>query len=147
MRVCIPTNDESGPDATVFAHFGSAPCFTIVDTASGGLEVLANRNAHHAHGTCHPLGQLEGRNVDAIVTGGIGHRALQGMRAAGLTVYKAPAAATVAGVLSALADGTLAELADVHACGGHGHGSQLAHGLGHGHGHGQGGGGRHGHGC
>jgi len=110
-------------------HFGSAPCFTILDTDGGKTTIVANGNAHHAHGTCHPLGQLSGLGIDAIVTGGIGHRALDSLRAGGLTVYRATDGSTVADIARALADGTLAELADVHACGGHGHGSQLAHGL------------------
>jgi predicted Fe-Mo cluster-binding NifX family protein len=129
MRICIPTADGSGPGAAVFAHFGSAPCFTLLDTEGGEPEVLVNRNAHHAHGTCHPLSQLEGRGIDAIVTGGIGHRALAGLHSAGLKVYRAPRSATVADIIRALGDGSLAELVDVHACGGHGHGSRLAHGL------------------
>lgn len=127
MRACIPTHDATGREARVFGHFGSAPCFTIVDTATGDLTILENRNAHHAHGTCHPMSQLEGRNVDAVVVGGIGRRALQHLQQAGLKVYR-PTVPTVGGIIDALEKGELPEMEIAHACGGHAH----SHGHGHG---------------
>jgi predicted Fe-Mo cluster-binding NifX family protein len=129
MRVCIPTNDDTGRSAIVHGHFGSAPCFTIADTDTGSLSTLVNTNAHHAHGTCHPLGQLTGQDIGAIVVGGIGHRALEALRAGGLAVYRADAGATVADILDRLAAGDLREIDAVHACAGHGHGTMSAKGF------------------
>ncbi len=151
MKLCIPTLDDKGRDARVHDHFGSAPWFTLVDTTDGSIETIANSNAHHAHGTCHPLSQLTGHAFDALVVGGIGRRALDSLKAAGLKVYRTPAP-LVSGVIDAAAGGEMQELEEIHACSGHGHGNRT-HGVGstHGHGHGAGRGrgrGRgHGHGC
>jgi len=134
MRVCIPTNENSGNDSTVCEHFGSAPWFLVADTGTGETTAIANRDPHHAHGTCHPIGQLAGHAVEAVVAGGIGHRALQGLRAAGLTVFMPGAARTVGEILAACAAGTLAELTEVHACGGLGHGRGASGGGGRGRG-------------
>jgi len=120
----------------VCEHFGSAPYFTICDTEGGEPEVIANGNAHHAHGTCHPLSQLADHRFDAMVCGGMGRRALEMMQRQGLRVYRA-GEKTVRGALTALAEGKLAELDVAHACGGHGHGSGHGEGLGRRHRHGR----------
>ena len=134
MRICIPTRDDGGAAAVIHDHFGSAPFFTLVDTDGGDVTVLPNSNAHHAHGTCHPLAQLAGKDIQAIVVRGIGRRALESLHASGLKAYR-PDGATVADTLPALLKGELAEIDVVHACGGHGHGSRHGHGHGHGHDH------------
>lgn len=129
MRICIPTRDDGGEAAVIHDHFGSAPFFTLVDTDGGDVTVVANTNSHHAHGTCHPLSQLAGHTLDAIVVRGIGRRALESLQAAGMKAYR-PDGATVADTLPALLKGALAEIDVVHACGGHGHGSREGHGQG-----------------
>ena len=72
MNICIPVNADEGLASPVCAHFGSAPFFMIIDTASGACRALPNGNQHHAHGMCQPLAALAGENLDAIVVGGIG---------------------------------------------------------------------------
>lgn len=133
MRVCIPTRKGTGREAVVHNHFGSAPGFVIVDTESGELVDIENDNAHHAHGACRPLATLEGRNVDALVVGGIGVRALQLIKQAGLKVYYT-GGGTVGDVIDALASGKLPEMEMTHACGGHARGQ--GGGCDHGHGRG-----------
>ncbi len=136
MKVCIPTLKGTGLDDEVCKHFGSAPYFTICDSAGGDPEVLANRNAHHAHGTCHPLSQLSEREFDAIVCGGMGRRALETLQQQGFKVFKAKQP-SVRDTLTAIEAGDLAELDAAHACGGHGHGSGHGTGLGQRHRHGR----------
>jgi len=126
MRVCIAARDGSGSAAQVHDHFGSAPCFVIADTVSGELEILENDNSAHAHGTCQPLARFAGRGLEAVVVGGIGRRALALMRQEGLKVYRATGG-TVGETVQALAAGNLAEMEDVHACGGHAHGKSGCH--------------------
>ena len=50
MRICMPTINDNGLEATLHGHFGSAAYFTIVDTETDELRVVANGNQHHAHG-------------------------------------------------------------------------------------------------
>jgi predicted Fe-Mo cluster-binding NifX family protein len=76
------------------------------------------------------------------VVGGIGVRALQLIKQAGLTVYYS-GGGTVGDVVDALAQGKLPEMDVTHACGGHGHGQGGGGGCDHGHGQGHGRGGCH----
>lgn len=136
MRVCIPIREGSGREAAVHNHFGSAPAFVLADTETGAAEDLPNPGAHHAHGSCRPLAGLAGRDLDAVVVGGMGVRAMQQIREAGLKIYYA-GGGTVGEVLDALAAGRLPEMEEAHACTGHGHGHGRSGGCGHGHGRGR----------
>jgi len=127
MKLCIPTKDDRGPEAQPFGHFGSAPFFTLVDTDTGEIEVVANSNPHHRHGTCHPMRQLRDRGLDAVVCRGLGRRALAVLEGAGVDVMVA-SEGNVTDILVAVQEGALQPLTADEACRGHGHG--------HGHGHG-----------
>jgi predicted Fe-Mo cluster-binding NifX family protein len=87
MRLCVPTLDNTGPDALISAHFGSAPYFEFVDTDAEAFEAVSNAHAHHAHGSCNPLSALTSRRVDAVVCRGLGRRAFERLDAAGIPVY------------------------------------------------------------
>lgn len=54
MLACIPTEDDTGLEARICGHFGSAPFFTLVDTESRAIRIVSNGNTHHAHGTPPP---------------------------------------------------------------------------------------------
>lgn len=129
MRLCIPTTDDRGLAARLSPHFGSAPCFTLVDTASGEVEALTNDHAVHEHGRCNPAQGLEGRGLDAVVCRGLGRRALQRLQASGLPVLVTDAL-TVADALAELETGVLRLMQEDDACAGHGHGHGYGHGPG-----------------
>lgn len=133
MRLCLPTTDEQGLDARLSPHFGSAPCFTLVDSATGRVEVVMNDHARHEHGRCDPTAELSGRNVDAVVCRGLGRRALERLHGLGLTVLVTESA-TVLEALAAFHGGALRALTEEEACGG-GHGHGQSHGHGHDHAH------------
>jgi predicted Fe-Mo cluster-binding NifX family protein len=119
MKVCIPTGTNEGLKAPVYGHFGSAPFFTIVDSGGESVEVIDNGNQIHAHGQCHPVASLQGREVEAVVTGGMGLRAVQMFQAAGIKVFRA-GEGTVEDVVKAIAGGELNEITLDDACGHHG---------------------------
>jgi len=121
MSICIPAATNDGVEASVHGHFGSAPYFVIHDSQSGTSEIIENANAHQAHGACQPLSAFEGRNVNAIVVGGIGARAIQRLNAEGVTVYRAEEG-TVASNIEKLQSGSLDEITPAGGCSGH-HGS------------------------
>lgn len=133
MDICIPVNADEGLASPVCAHFGSAPYFMIVDTASGACRALPNSNQHHAHGMCQPLAVIAGEHIDAIVVGGIGMGALNKLLGAGLEVFQAQHP-TVELTLAALESGQLRGMSPDAACGGH-HGQGQGHGHGHQHQH------------
>lgn len=137
MNICIPVTRDQGLDSPVSGHFGSAPCFQIMDTESGACHAVPNANAHHEHGGCQPLRALAGQRVDGVVVSGIGAGALGRLQAAGVKVYQAQVR-TAGEALAAFREGSLAEMVPGLACAGHGCGHGHGHDYGHGHGHGHG---------
>ena len=138
MKICFPITHNAGHESKVYDHFGSAPLFLVVDTDNNEATEQVNKDLGHAHGRCMPLKALAGKEVDAIVVGGIGRGALAGLQQAGLKVYLAQGG-TVAANLAAIKSGELSELTPEMTCAGHSHG--------HGQGHGQGRGSHHEFGC
>lgn len=126
MKICFPVASNEGLESPVFGHFGSAPLFLVVDTDTAGVAEVGNQDLHHAHGQCSPLRALGAATVDAVAVAGIGGGALNGLLAAGLTVYRAEGA-TIADNLALLAHQELAELRPEQSCGGHGHGHGCSH--------------------
>lgn len=42
MKIVFPTQVDQGLDSAVFGHFGSAPCFVLVDDTTGAIESISN---------------------------------------------------------------------------------------------------------
>jgi ArsR family transcriptional regulator len=119
MRICVPTATAEGAKALAYGHFGSAPHFTIYDIVTKTYEVVGNAGQHHAHGMCHPLAMLEGREIDAVVVAGIGARALQRLNEGGIKVYRT-IPATVEEIARKIETGELEEMTLENSCAGHG---------------------------
>jgi len=119
MKLCIPTETNEGKKAQVYGHFGSAPYFTIVDTEKDSVEIINNANQHHAHGMCQPMRALMGKKIDAVVTGGMGARAVQGLNQNGIKAYRA-IPGTVADIVSQFTKGRLEEITVQNVCAQHG---------------------------
>jgi len=119
MKVCIPTTTKDGKSARVFEHFGSAPFFTVCDTEKNTIEIIDNANQHHSHGMCQPMSALIGKGIDAVVTGGMGARAVQKLNEGGIKVYRA-VPGTVEAILQQFSKGGLQELTIENACAQHG---------------------------
>jgi predicted Fe-Mo cluster-binding NifX family protein len=125
MKICFPTQDSAGFSAVLFGHFGSAPFFTIVNSETDELETISNRNEHHQHGNCTPMQSLQGKNIEAVICRGMGRRAVQALKDAGITVFIGEGR-TVEHSLQKFRDNQLKALTVEDACQGHGH-----HGQGH----------------
>jgi predicted Fe-Mo cluster-binding NifX family protein len=91
MKICIPTETGDGVKAKMCGHFGSAPYFTIYDNDQETFEIIDNTNRHHVHGSCNPIEIIDGNNVEAVICGGIGVRALQKLNARGIKTLKSTA--------------------------------------------------------
>ena len=122
MKVCVPTQEDKGIASVAYGHFGSAPYFIIFDTGLVETKSVANNNQHHAHGSCHPLSALGGESVEAVIVGGIGQRAIEGLNTVGIKVYQSMEG-TVKDNVDALMKGSLCELTPQNACGHHVHGN------------------------
>ena len=118
MKICIPVAEYYGLESPVYGHFGSAPCFALVDTDSMAVERLANRDIDHIHGACNPVKAIAGAKPDAVIVGGIGTGALLGLAAAGIKVYRA-GGGTVADAVRQFKTAELPEIQEDGACAGH----------------------------
>jgi predicted Fe-Mo cluster-binding NifX family protein len=118
MKVGFAVERNEGIVSKVYAHFGSAPAFIIIDTEAKDVLTVNNRDLHHVHGACNPVMALDGKSVDAMVVGGIGSGAIAKLNAMGVKVY-ASAAATVKENLELLNQNKLEELSIYNACRAH----------------------------
>jgi len=126
MKIAFPVQVDQGLDSQVYGHFGSAPSFVILDSASGQLETVGNSDAHHAHGQCQPMKALAGNAVDAVVVGGIGGGALMRLQAQGVRVFRA-VEGSVKQNLEYMTSGKLPEFSANMTCVGHQGGGGCAH--------------------
>ncbi|MFC1560056.1 NifB/NifX family molybdenum-iron cluster-binding protein [Candidatus Margulisiibacteriota bacterium] len=115
MKICIPTGTDKGLKEKVFPHFGSAPYFLVYDTDVENFNIINNRNKHHVHGMCQPLTALEGLEIDAVVCGGMGARAIMKLNEGGIKAYRA-AAITVEDIIEKYKNGGLEEITVEKAC-------------------------------
>jgi len=147
MLACIPTRGNAGIADRVNEHFGSAPYFTLYDSSTEEIKIVENRNAHHSHGTCHPMNQLTRYHIDCVVCTGMGRRAIEALTSEGVRVYQARSD-KVGDVIAKVKTGDLVLIDPARACRGQGqraacghHGfgpSDVGGGLGRGSGFGQG---------
>lgn len=118
MRICIPTETNEGINAKVYAHFGSAPYFTIYDTKLNKVEVVSNDNMNHTHGMCQPMNVLANKNINAVLCSGMGTRAIQKLNESGIKVYKI-IPGKVSDIVEQFINGDIEEITVEDACGQH----------------------------
>lgn len=126
MKICFPVAAEQGLDSKVYDHFGSASTFVIVDSETDQFTIIDNRDLHHQHGACNPVGALGGHNVDIIVVGGIGAGAVARLKQVGIKVMKSQAA-TVRENLTLLKNGGFNQTISPSCGGHHDHGHSCHH--------------------
>lgn len=119
MKICIPTETKEGKQSKVHGHFGSAKYFTIYDTEKETVNIIDNTNAHHSHGTCHPIGVLGTGSIDIVACQGMGMRAVQKLSEAGVKTYQA-VGDTVDEVIKKYKSNELKEITIKNACAQHG---------------------------
>ncbi len=126
MKICFPVQHDAGIESAVYNHFGSAPCFVVVDSETNTVGTINNKDQHHVHGACNPLKALDGKEIDAVIVGGIGAGALTRLNQAGIKVYRAQSQ-TIKENLALLTSKSLPEFVLQGCCGGHSHGGSCAH--------------------
>lgn len=126
MRIAFPSQDDNGLESPVYGHFGSAPFFLVVDDETGAVEAVSNRDLNHIHGQCQPLKAIGSAKVDAVVVGGIGAGALNGLLSAGIKSFRA-VQGTVKENLELFRKGALPQYTMNQTCGGHGADGHCAH--------------------
>ncbi len=121
MKIAVASSDG----AAISSHFGQSRCFIVFDVADGkvaGREVRANTFTAHAKGECtgsadgahhhdhahshaEVVAALEG--CDAVLCGGMGWRAAEDLKAAGIRPLVVADGYTPETAVRAFLDGTL----------------------------------------
>ena len=125
MKICMPVAGTNGLNEQVFEHFGSAPFFAVYDVDAETLNFTENSNEHHSHGSCQPFEAIQALNAEAVLTGGMGARAVSLLNDGGVKVYLMNGK-TVAEAVKNFKSGKLTELTSRNACGHH-HGDGGCH--------------------
>jgi predicted Fe-Mo cluster-binding NifX family protein len=119
MKLVIPLDRFDGLGSPVSDHFGSAPFYALVETDTGAIDCIDNRNQHHDHGQCTPADQFAGMGVQGVLCNGIGARAASRLRMLGIEIWMAGLAPTLAEALERYGNGSLTKVSAQQACSGH----------------------------
>jgi predicted Fe-Mo cluster-binding NifX family protein len=92
MRICMPTVDANGFESSLSGHFGSAPYFALYDTESNKVSMVINDHDSHAHGSCMPVEMLQEHHAEIVLCKGMGMRAVDLLKSAGIKVFLVEAA-------------------------------------------------------
>lgn len=123
MRLAVPTAGNGGLNDFVDQHFGHAAVFTIFDTDTNKVVCLPNRSLHRG-GSGYPPEHLARAEVDVMVCGGLGQRAIHMFEQFGIEVYVgASPTETVETAIKKYQGGLLHMATDENACKEHRHGS------------------------
>jgi predicted Fe-Mo cluster-binding NifX family protein len=113
-RVVIPAEDGSGLNARLSEHFGRAPYFIVVELDEDGnvssIQAVPNESEHFG-GFGRPPDRILQFKPNAVITYGMGPRALSIFQEAGVAVLKANAD-TVKEVIEAYRHDRLEELTE-----------------------------------
>ncbi len=116
MKVAIPTENMNGLKSIVYGHFGSAPYYAVFEAETGALRFIDNGNKEHEHGQCQPADGLIENQVEAVVCGSMGIRAVEKLNALGMKVYYAENALSVDEIIMKYKKNELDELSAENAC-------------------------------
>lgn len=84
-RICVPTDGQGGLDAAVGEHFGRVPTYTIFNTDTASVDIVAN-TSEHAGGRGLPADILSSLGIDVLLCKGAGRRAIDILGANGIEV-------------------------------------------------------------
>ncbi|UWG47122.1 putative Fe-Mo cluster-binding protein, NifX family [Halanaeroarchaeum sp. HSR-CO] len=87
MRACVPTTSDDGATAELSGHFGQAPYYTIVDTETDAVDVIANRSDHRGGSKLPPTYVAE-HDVDAVLVTEVGKRGMRLFDDYGIDVFQ-----------------------------------------------------------
>ena len=128
-RIAISAGESKGLDSVVSPHFGRCPYFVLVDLNGG--EVKAARAVPNPYYNQHQPGQVPGfihsQQVDVMLTGGMGGRAISFFRQYGIQAATG-ASGTVRHALEQYVGHQLREAEPCHESVEHGHGTVSAAG-------------------
>ncbi|TET24708.1 MAG: hypothetical protein E3J73_07700 [Candidatus Bathyarchaeum sp.] len=114
VRIVVPVVDKTGLDAQLSEHFGRAPYFIVIELDKNRSVVSQKtvpNTSEHFGGTGRPPDRILQFKPDALITYGMGPRALNIFQGANVAVLQANAN-TVRDVVSAYSNDELEELTE-----------------------------------
>jgi len=86
MRIAIPTNNKKGLEGEIADHFGRANFYTLLNEKGGVIDIVKNESSHMG-GQGLPPEFLKKHNIDILLCGDIGPRAISLCENLGISVY------------------------------------------------------------
>lgn len=86
MKISVPTVGKNGLKEDISGHFGRAPTFTFYDTDTEKVEVVEN-TSEHMGGEKKPPRLLADEDVDVLLCGNLGRKAVSFFDDLGIEVY------------------------------------------------------------
>ncbi|MHA2304927.1 MAG: NifB/NifX family molybdenum-iron cluster-binding protein [Candidatus Hodarchaeales archaeon] len=114
MRFCIPSETKGGLEDKVGYHFGRVPVYTIYDSDTEKIKIVKNTSTHRG-GIKLPAELLNKYEVNVMICGGLGRRAIQLFEKYGIEVYEG-AQGTIKDVIEQFKQKKLALATDKTAC-------------------------------
>jgi predicted Fe-Mo cluster-binding NifX family protein len=123
MKIAVTAETDLGLESIVAHHFGGCPYFVLIEVESGKVgtvEVVTNPFAG-AHQPGQVPGYIHQQNVDVMLSGGMGGRAIQFFEQFGIQTVTG-ATGTVKSALDSYLGGELTDAAPCKESVEHGHG-------------------------
>lgn len=114
VRLVVPSSEEKGLDSRLSQHFGRAPFYVVVDLDENGNIISDSsipNTSEHFGGVGVPPDRIIQLKPNALVTYGLGSKALAIFQTAGVAVLRTEAN-TVREVVSAYNNNELQELTE-----------------------------------
>jgi len=114
MRFVVPVEEDKGVDSRLSEHFGRAPFFAVFELDEDGKilnQKAVPNESEHFGGTGFPPDRILQLKPDAVITFGMGPRALSQFQEAKVAVLRANSD-TVNGVISSYIKDELEELTE-----------------------------------
>ncbi|MBP1908116.1 NifB/NifX family molybdenum-iron cluster-binding protein [Methanolobus bombayensis] len=119
MKLCIPSMGQNGMEDTVGQHFGKVPFYTLYDTETKETSVISNTSEHNG-GTGLPPEIMAKENVDVMLCGGLGRKAVQMFEQYDIDVFIG-ATGSIQDAVAAWENSSLSKATQNNSCAGHGH--------------------------
>lgn len=119
IRLAIPIENNAGLQSIIAQHFGRAPTYAVV-TENKELLITIENKSEHFGGTGKPPELLKDRNIDILLCGGLGPKAIKQFERYGIEVFVG-AKGTIEETIDLYKAGQLAMATDENACKNHRH--------------------------
>ena len=119
MRICVPSANAGGLEDAVGQHFGMVPAYTIMDIDTDEVIIVENTSQHRG-GVGLPPELLAKHDVNIMLCGGLGQKAVDLFSEFGIEVFIG-AQGTVGNAILDWKEGNLTAPTRDNVCQGHDH--------------------------